>query len=109
MTKREQYKLTFNKIKNRVYCGQSEITTESYFLCSLLNQLSDREPEYLLDEIKLAVAGQDFDAFYSVDGALFSDGVHIQPPNAIINEKYEVKLVDLKQLLDEWIAFVRAS
>lgn len=106
MTKKETYKLNFYKTQapnGRViyHCNYTELTHESGLLCSLLNSLSNVEPETLLEEIDYALEGKYFEEYYSVDGATYDDGVQIVPPNAIIDQRLTIALTDLKSLLEE--------
>lgn len=111
MSKREQYKLNFEKLKldNSYYRYGSSSSDNSIngslVLANLLDVLSDREPNGLLEEIELALNSGDFEEVYRPDGSS-ADKIEIIPPNAIINESFTIALVDLKILLQEWIEFI---
>lgn len=111
MTKRELYRLNFQKlnIQNwgiRFTCTSfSPSTSGSPQLAMLLDVLSDREPDSLLEEIESALNGDDFEEIYRPDSSTV-DKIEIIPPNAIINESFTISLTELKALLEEWIEFV---
>jgi len=111
MTKREQYNLNFEKLKiNGSYfrfgCSSyNALIHGSLQLSSLLDVLSNREPDGLLEEVNLALSGQCFEDIYRPDGSSI-DKVEIFPPNAIVNDSFTISLIDLKELLEEWISFV---
>lgn len=113
MTKREQYKLNFEKLKidNSYYrygCVSSNTTINgSPQLANLLDVLSDREPDGLLEEVNLALTGGDYEEYYSPDMSSV-DNIKITPPNAVINNSFTISLIDLKKLLQEWIAFIES-
>lgn len=111
MTKQELYKLNFEKLNIKDWgirygcTSYSNNVTGSSQLASLLDTLSDREPDYLLEEINLALSGGDYEEYYSPDMSGV-ESVRISPPNAIINDDFSISLIDLKELLEEWIEFV---
>lgn len=74
-------------------------------LANILEILSDGDSVGLLDEINLALNGNFFEEIYRPDGSSV-DKIEITPPNAIINENFTISLIELKELLEEWIGFV---
>lgn len=111
MTKKEQYALSFIKISDNLgdmyICTGKENVQGSLQLASLLRSVSDKEPDGLLEEVALAIAGGDYEEYYSPDGSAV-DTIKIVPPNAIYNDYYTVILIELKQLLQEWISFIES-
>ena len=110
MTKREFYKLQFSKIKTTGYsdsfiCIGSNTVVGSLQLANLLDVLSDREPDSLLEEIELTINGGYYEEIYRIDGSSV-DKVELMPPNAIINDDFTIALTDLKELLEGWIQFI---
>ena len=96
MTKREQYKLNFEKLKidNSYYrygCVSSNTSINgSPQLANLLDVLSEREPDGLLEEINLALIGGDYEEYYSPDMSSV-DIIKIIPPNAIISHSLKLR------------------
>jgi hypothetical protein len=111
MSKKDQYKLNFSKVKidNRIHYGCSRWgdLPESPYLSELLDHLANIEAEGLLEEINNAIANKDFEEYYSLDVSPIS--LRISPPNIFINEIVEFPLSELKILLEEWIAFCKSS
>jgi len=108
MTKQEQYKLKFEKINTPIKrvmctCRQMQVTNDSIYLCRLLDDISDKSPQYLLNEINNALINGSYEEYFEPDGSL--ESVRINPPNAIVNENYKITLTDLRELLIEWITF----
>lgn len=111
MTKKEQYSLKFVKIKDSVnsdtYLCQGDFSVQgSLKLAHLLSILSNREPQYLLEEVNLALSNGDFEEYYLPDASV-TDVIRIVPPNIIVNG-FTITLLNLKQLLQEWIAFIES-
>ena len=111
MNKREQYNLRFEKLDIpdwgiKYFCSEMQSSNDAFHLSDLLNHVSNREPEDLLEETDNVLNGSFFEKYYVPDGALFTSGVTIVPPKAVINEAYEISLLELKALLEEWIDFV---
>ena len=88
-------------------CIGKENVQDSLQLASLLRSVSDKEPDGLLEEVALAIAGGDYEEYYSPYGSAV-DTIKIVPPNAIYNDYYTVTLIELKQLLQEWISFIES-
>jgi len=111
MAIKEEYGLSFERLKvvdwGLTYtCSGSSSIEGSGSLALLLDMLSDNEPQFLLDEVELAITGGSYEEYYSPDGAQGHNGVRIVSPNAIINGTFTMPLTELKLLLQEWIAFV---
>lgn len=109
MTKGEQYKLGFTKSHISgwgilYHCTQTEVTNDSIYLARLLNTLSNHA-EPLLEDVETALTGTPEDEYYTFNVSSVDDSVRFLPPNAIINGDYTISLVNLKALLEEWIAF----
>ncbi len=107
MVIKEKYSLSFQKInwdsRIRYSCFSANNSINgSPQLANLLDVLSDREPDGLLEEVNLALIGGDYEPDMSS-----VDTIRITPPNAIINDSYTISLIELKQLLEEWIEFVK--
>lgn len=110
MTIKEQYKLIFSKMKMEGFSDSFMCTGSSYVngslqLATLLRALSDKEPDGLLEEVNLALTGGDYEEYYSIDMSSV-DTIRMIPPNAIINNSFSISLIDLKQILEEWIYFI---
>ncbi|MGE8528089.1 MULTISPECIES: hypothetical protein [Chryseobacterium] len=110
MTQKQKYSLEFVKIKHPEFSdsyisNSSSNIPGSGILSDLLTILSNREPQYLLDEINLALNGGNYEEYYTPDGGI-SGSIKISPPNVSING-FIIKLSDLKQLLQEWIVFIK--
>ncbi len=110
MMQKDKYLLEFIKIKSSKYsdtyiCKGNSIPG-SYILGNLLTTLSDREPHYLLEEIHLAMNNGQYEDYYSPDGAIHIT-IKIIPPNIEIDD-FKMKLSEMKQLLHEWIYFVKS-
>ena len=116
MTKQEQYKLKFRKRVSDssspyYYCGMVQTNDESLALSELLSIIKNKSAESLLEEINNAINEEDFDEYYLFDTAPGDFDLTLLPPNAVIAQmgyKYTIPLKDLKQLLEEWIAFIAA-
>jgi len=117
MTKQEQYKLKFRKIISDssspdYYCEMVQTNDESLALSELLSIIGNESSESLLEEINNAINEEDFDENYLFDTAPGDFYLTLLPPNAVIAQmgyKYTIPLKDLKQLLEEWIAFISSS
>ncbi|NOQ72106.1 MAG: hypothetical protein GQ574_08900 [Crocinitomix sp.] len=111
MTTKENYHLTFSKVRSRnigfVYtCTPNDPRIEgSATLSNLLEHLADDEAKFLLEEVNLVISGAVFQDNYSLN-----NGAHVwvdfEPPNALISDIHLIPLTDLKELLEEWIAYV---
>ena len=89
MTKKEQYTLKFIKIKDSThsdtYLCQGNVSVQgSIKLAHLLSILSNREPQYLLEEINLALSNGDYEDYYLPDASV-TDEIEINPPSIIVN------------------------
>jgi hypothetical protein len=110
MTKREQYGLNFSRLKmlgfsDSFICGGTTTINGSTQLANLLEVLSDRESENFLEEVVLALNGGNYEEIYRPDSSSV-DKIQITPSNAIINDDLIISLIELKQLLEEWVAYI---
>lgn len=110
MTKSEQYGLTFSKQKTTGFsamynCGGSDSIAGSLILANMLEVLSDRESDGFLEEVDLAISNGDFIDVYRPDSSSV-DVFELIPPNAVINGSFTIALIDLKELLEEWIDYI---
>src|SRR5690349_11674030 len=107
MTKREYYNLQFFKksipgFSTRYYCDVKEKTTVNIYLSSLLSDLGEKESPYLLEEIENALNNRHYEQYYTIDGSMGNNDLEILPPNALIHNEFEMPLLELKQILEEW-------
>nr|WP_294943644.1 hypothetical protein [uncultured Mucilaginibacter sp.] len=112
MSKRQQYNLSFFKIKTPGFsdsfvCTRTVKTAEALVLSGLLNSLGEREGPLLLEEIGHALNNLPFEEYYTADGVILSDGIQIIPPNAIVSRQIQISLTELKGLIEEWVEFTR--
>jgi hypothetical protein len=111
MTKREQYKLSFDKmnIPNwgvRYTCTQTQVTDDSIYLSQLLDLLSVRQADEFLYELNNALSGAYFEEYFSFNASSIDYSVRIMPPNVVINGTYSITLNNLKELVEEWVQFI---
>jgi hypothetical protein len=116
MSRKDKYKLVFSKVVSktsfrvRCFCESTISDNTSDELATLLNVISDREGEFLLEELNLALSGGDYEEFYTPDGVVMTnDGVQITPPNVIINDSAELPLSEFKLLVEEWVEFCKSN
>ena len=109
MTKREQYGLSFinwvnpiDKTVNKV-CKRENVNT--YSELQIISRLSIHEIQSLLQNIQNAIKGEYYEEIYSSERT-DDTSVEIHPPNVIINEIYSIPLIDIRDLLQEWLAFI---
>lgn len=109
MTKREQYGLSFinwvNPIDKTVkkVCRRENINT--YSELQIIDRLSIYEIQSLLQSMQNAINGEYYEEIYSSE-RIDDQSVEIHPPNVIINEICIIPLIDMRDLLLEWITFM---
>jgi len=115
MTKHEQYNVKFSKffhsrLNQYMYEAIRIIDTgESYVISRMLNALGRTGCSFLLDDINKALNGQPFEPEFNYGTQMFSDDDYIEIKN---NGTIDIgtvifPLADIKQLLEEWIAFAK--
>lgn len=115
MTKHEQYNVKFSRffhsrLNQYMYEAIRIIyTRESFVIKEMLNTLHIIECRLLLDEINKALNGQPFEPEFDYGNRSFSDNDYIEIKN---NGTIDIgtvifPLADIKQLLEEWIAFAK--
>lgn len=114
MSKRAQYGLLFNRNTTALGNTHSYITTigaEIGYNSALgfINRLNEFECTSLIDDLKRCIKVQG-----NVDEGFFSDSVEdmsilYKYPDIIIDDWYTVSMQDLKELLQEWLAFAFRS
>lgn len=109
MTKREKYGLDFSKWVNPVdktvkkVCRREKLST--YSELQIIDRLSIFEIQSLLQSIQNADNGDYYEEIYSSE-RIDDESVEIHPPNIIINEICIIPLIDMRDLLQEWITFI---
>lgn len=112
MTKREYYNLEFQKINapgfsSRYFCGVKESTIANNYISTLLSDLGRKESPYVLAEIENALNSKYYEQYYTLDGSMGNNGLQILPPNALIHNEFEICLLELKEILEEWIEYIK--
>lgn len=110
MSKREQYGLLFNKVRNSdgeisPYVSERVPVTYNSVLI-FIDGLDQFECESLISDLERCINGQG-----NVDEGFFSDGVEhmtilYQYPNINIDNVLIMPMQDMKELLQEWLAFI---
>ncbi len=109
MTKREQFKLSFQKwqdpITKRIKCLCRRTEPSSFNILQGIEDFSKNEVIGFISEIHNAQQGlyyqKEFltDVFYTIE---------IIPPNVIIDEDFTVPMAEIKGLLEEWLVFINS-
>ena len=117
MTKREEYQLKFQKIESDDWstyydCVGAETDGRSLFIATILRGHNDSgATETFIEEIDLAESGQfqDMDEFWQPDSLTDSFRCFIVPPNIVLgkNHRYTLPLQDFRELLQEWLDFLK--
>lgn len=113
MSIKTTYNLRFSKTTGyygatMYFCDWDLTIPGSLELGTLLQGLSDREPDLFLEDLNFALSGGGYEEDYHLDG-VSSIHVNFLPPNAQLitpYSTYSISLLDLKELLEDWIAFV---
>jgi len=112
MTIKQQYDIKFHKQTSKgfsdyYYSHGNDSILGSLELSELLRAVSNDEAELMLEEINEIInTGFSYEESYSFNNSPIS--VDFNPPNVTINGTYTLPLLDLKQLLEEWIAFTQS-
>lgn len=117
MSIKDQYHLSFSKIRstedNSIFysCDGNNEIQGSIVLSELLQSISDKESDTLLEEVEHAISGTNDEEDYLLDQDS-STWVEFNSPNAIIYGggglySFTMTLLNLKQLLEEWIVFIQ--
>jgi hypothetical protein len=111
MTKREQYGLSFYKWKdaesgifyNR--CKRGEL--DSFSVLQILSRFDTKDAEFLINEIRRAEQGLSYDDLPSSDS--FEDIlIECSFPFVTIDHILTIPMTDFKELLEEWIIFIKS-
>ena len=112
MTKQEEYHLNFTKIRtsNKTilhYCVSADGETQSQFFSTILGDLDDIDTEELITSIEAVQNGQPFEEYHNTDA--IDDGfiIKIVPPNLELGTQYVIALDDWKELMQEWLDFIK--
>lgn len=111
MNLKERYKLNFEKNNidswgEHFRCYQTDETQESFALSTLLTKLNKIEARLFSDEIQRSLNGESFEENYVINGDISNhNSIEIIPPNAVIDKFLEISLLELKELLNDWINF----
>jgi hypothetical protein len=109
MTKREEYGLTFSKwvepTNQKIYnlCRRDEVGIYSHLV--FIDQLDLSELNSIIDEIKKAINGEDYNDLPTSD-SYENISLELIFPNVIIEEDLTISMEDFKELLLEWIDFI---
>ena len=113
MSVKKQHDLHFGKLKVKGFsdhyscrCGTSTLL-EGHRLAEILTALDIDETLGLVEEMDNAMTGEGYYEENFTFDAHSSDWVDIIPPNVIISDMYTMRLLDLKELLEEWIKFMQ--
>lgn len=115
MSRREEFNLVFSRVltpqgNSSFYCD-SILTSDnkSLVFASVLSGYDEVYSEYLIENIDLALAGEQFEMFHQPDSLSDNFQIIINPPNVIVSSNnYSISLQDMKGLLQEWLAFINA-
>ncbi|WP_147278062.1 hypothetical protein [Flavobacterium sp. AG291] len=111
MTKKEQYGLSFlnweNEDKTIVKICRREIVDE-YSELQVLNRFNITLSKSLIDQIDRVLNNEYFEKIFSSD-AIDDNSIEIHPPFIIINDLLQIRIEDMKELLNEWIVFLKAE
>lgn len=104
------YRLDFGKIRSKEFsdtysCGYNLSIEGSFELGTLLSILSNLESKFFLEELNKAISGVHFEEDYVPD---FSTDVWVdfKPPIAVISDTFSIDLLELKELMEDWILFM---
>lgn len=113
MKKEEKYKLRFVRNENDsflFYCDVIVRNDETNALSELLTTSRDVDTTWsIIEEIDLALLGEEFDGEIAFNVTPGDFSLTLTPPEAVIglySYTYKIPLVDLKELLQEWLAFI---
>lgn len=117
MTRREEYNLSFNKVKSSGWstyyvCEGNSQDGRSLFVATILRGHDDIVTvEAFLEEITFAENGQfqDIDEFWQPDSLTDGFRCFITPPEIKLGKDYDyvVPLQGFKELLQEWLEFLQ--
>ncbi|MNK88836.1 hypothetical protein D3C87_1088180 [compost metagenome] len=109
MTKREQYGLTFKNfispVDNSPYNSCVAENSSVFAELQIIRYFDKSEAQRLIDEIQNAQDGVHFQESIDTRWGAVED-IMIQPPSVNINDVLLIPMQDMKELLQEWIAFV---
>ena len=114
MTIKDKYQLSFDK-KNEngkvMFVCNNLGNVDSQRIANKINQMHLIECEGLVTEIIKAQKGNYFEEYFALDKdeASDEDELKISPPNVIINLYTKISLEDMKNLLMEWVNFVKTQ
>lgn len=112
MATHEQYNLKFGKNiydnDNEFVCYQIGNNQTYYRLAEKLRLMHKIECIGLIEDINAAQNNQYYEQYFAIDrdSASDSDGIEILPPNVIIDSSIIIPLQDMKEILQEWLAFI---
>lgn len=111
MTKKEQYGLSFlnweRKDKTIVKICRREIVDE-YSELQIINRFNITLSKSLINQIDKVLNKEYFEEIYSSD-AIDDESIEIHPPFIIINDILQIRIEDMKELLNEWIVFLKTE
>jgi hypothetical protein len=113
MSRRKDFNLTFNRTKTTggsliYYCDSLSIDNQSLCLSTILSGYNEKDDvNYLIENIILALSGQEYEDFHQPDSLNGSFELIISPPNMIIlPNNHSISLQIWKELLNEWLDFI---
>jgi len=111
MTKQKQYGLKFLKFpsplnKNSTYHSCVAETSGTYDELQILRYFTESEATRLIAEIQKAQNGESFEESIDTQWSAVEE-IIIHPPVININDVLTIPMQDMKELLLEWVEFVR--
>lgn len=114
MVKSRQYQLQFVKGKSGSFseyrCDSLPGDLLNMSLAKKLSQMHKIECKGLIEVLEDVQGGKHYEPFFAIDAdtASDSDGIEISPPYIIIDTIHSVDIVEMKQLLEEWLEFINS-
>lgn len=113
MSKSDQYHLAFAKRhdgKSIEYIVHALGSAEEYTIARKIQVMHIPECEGLIKEIQSAQDGDYFEEYFSIDRSAASDDDKIELSTTHITiDTVVVPLQDMKEILQEWLAFVKGK
>jgi len=111
MTKQKQYGLKFLRFpsplnKNSTYNSCVIEKSSAYDELQILRYFTESEATRLIIEIQKAQNGDSFEESIDTQWSAVEE-IIIQPPNVNINDVLIIPMQDMKELLLEWIEFIK--
>lgn len=115
MSRREEFNLVFSRVltpkgNNCFYCDSIlSSDNKSLVFASVISGYDEVYSEDLIENIDLALAGEEFEMFHQPDSLTDDFEIKINPPNVLISKNnYSVSLQIWKELMQEWLTFINS-